>query len=172
MANVLIFLQAISSKFEWGDLGKSIICKMLKNVKNIFSSELILILLHMNFIRTNIISKILAFLFALHIFNISVDPPDAQPEWIPKDLSINEMNSITEIFFEEVLHIDNAFPEFDQHDNRDHGVPIGMHLDMMFYYHPITQIVLLENPKPLHIKQNENFIEQFSADILIPPPKA
>lgn len=126
----------------------------------------------MNFIRTNIISKLFSILFALHIFNISVDPPDAQPDWIPKDLSINEMNSITEIFFEEILHINNAFPELGQQDNGDHGAPIGMHFDMMFYYHPITQFVFFENPKSLYIKQNEFFAEQYSEDTLTPPPKA
>ena len=145
---------------------------MLKNVKDIPYSELMLISHSMNFIRKHFIVKLISFLFALLIFNISVDPPDAQPEWIPKDLSINEMNSITEIIFEQIFHIDNAFPELGQHNIGDHGAPLAVHFDMMFYYQPITQIILFENFQSLYIKYNENFIEQFSEDIFIPPPKA
>jgi hypothetical protein len=126
----------------------------------------------MNFIRNSFIVKLLSFIFALHIFNISVDPPDANPEWVPEDLSINEMESITEIIFEQVLHVDNAFPEFDDHDNDDHGAPMGVHHDMVFYFQPITPIIHLGIPQSLYIKQTENFVEQFSQDVLVPPPKA
>ena len=87
----------------------------------------------MKFIRTHIISKLLAFLFALHIFNMSVDPPDINPDYILEDHSVNEMESITEIICEQVLHLENFFPEHDEHDNDDHGSPVGHHLVLSFY---------------------------------------
>jgi hypothetical protein len=63
-------------------------------------------------------SKIFCFLFAVHIFNLSVDPRDRQPDFAPEDLSINEIESFAEFIAEIVFGYDGAF---DEHDEPDHS---------------------------------------------------
>ena len=69
-----------------------------------------------NYLRNHIISRIICIAFALHIFNMSIDPPDAKPHNIPEDLSINEIESILEFALENVMGIKNAIPEHDEPD--------------------------------------------------------
>ncbi len=127
----------------------------------------------MNFIRTNIIGKIICFLFALHILNVSVDPPDPEPEWVPEDLSVNEMESISEIICEQILHIDNAFPEQDDQDNADHGSPAALLLAPLIVAHqPILNIIPVPNSFPINVKTFESFYKQPTLEILSPPPNA
>src|ERR1035437_5545265 len=125
----------------------------------------------MNFIRTTFFGKIICFLFALHILNVSVDPPDPEPEWVPEDLSVNEMESISEIICEQILHIDNAFPEQDDQDNADHGAPAAFHLAPLLVIHqPIMSVIPVPNAFPIHVKTNESFYKQPTMEILSPPP--
>jgi hypothetical protein len=103
-----------------------------------------------------------------------VDPPDENPDYISEDLSVNEMESITEIICEQVLHLDNLFPEHDEHDNDDRGSALAHHLMLTFYKQPIS--LTISSPYiaslPMYLKRNEYFISQYSSDVLIPPPKA
>jgi hypothetical protein len=126
----------------------------------------------MNFFRTHIIGKTICFLFALHILNVSVNPLDVFPDWTPEDLSINKMESITEIIFEEVLHIDNAFPEQDDQINGAHSSHAVQHLVMAYYHQLIRYIYPISNFPLLHNTKNENQRIQIPIDILTPPPKA
>ncbi|MBI4945302.1 MAG: hypothetical protein HY840_02740 [Bacteroidetes bacterium] len=128
----------------------------------------------MNFIRTHIISKILCFLFALHVFNISVDPPDADLDSIPEDLSVNDMESISEIICEQILHIDNLFPESDEQDDDDKGAPVDMDVIFSFYNEPTTVFIVAPyvEKKLMHTIKNEEIIGQFCSDVVPPPPKA
>src|ERR1035437_9819983 len=112
----------------------------------------------MNFVRTNIFGKIICFLFALHILNISVDSPDPQPEWVPEDLSVNDMESISEIVCEQILHIDNAFPENDDQDNADHGAPAAFHFSpLLIVSQPLLSIIPVPSSFPIYVKTNERF---------------
>lgn len=127
----------------------------------------------MNFIRTNIVGKIICFLFALHVLNISVDPPDPDPEWVPEDLSVNEMESISEIICEQILHIDNAFPEQDDQDNTDHGAPAAFQIiPLVNTCQPLLSVIPVPNSFPIHVKTNESFYKQPTMEILSPPPNA
>ena len=127
----------------------------------------------MNFIRTNIVGKIICFVFALHVLNISVDPPDPQPDWVPEDLSVNEMESISEIICEQILHIDNAFPEQDDQDNADHGAPAAFHYTpLLIAYQPLLSVIPVPTSLPVNVKINESFYKQPMREILSPPPNA
>lgn len=57
----------------------------------------------------------------LYLLNISVDPIDPRPEYMPEDLSINDQESIVEIVIEEVLGYQNAIDEYDDHDTAGHS---------------------------------------------------
>ncbi len=127
----------------------------------------------MNFIRTNIVGKIVCFLFALHILNISVDSPDPSPEWVPEDLSVNDMESISEIICEQIFHIDNAFPEQDDQDNSDHGAPAAFHFTpLAAAFQPLLSVIPVPSCFSIHIKTNESFYNQPTLEILSPPPNA
>ncbi|GAB3503447.1 hypothetical protein GCM10027341_32570 [Spirosoma knui] len=58
---------------------------------------------------------------AVHVLNISVDPPDhrvhiSKTGVVHEDLTINEMESITEWVLEHFLGCKNAIPEHDEPD--------------------------------------------------------
>ena len=125
----------------------------------------------MNFIRTHIISKIITALFALHILNISVDAPDRYPDWVKEDLSINDMESISEIICEKILHINNAFPEFDDHDNNDRGAVLMNHLDLIFHSPVVIAILPYTYTNFLYAKHIEDLFAQYIQNIVSPPPE-
>jgi len=131
----------------------------------------ILLLQYMNFIRKNILFKIFSFFFSLHMLNISVDSPDVNPDWVSEDLSVNDMESISEIICEQILHIDNAFPEFDDHDNNDGGAPIITHLDLFFYNQPVIAIMPFTYTHSHYAKQTKDLLGQFTSQVPTPPPK-
>lgn len=57
------------------------------------------------------------FILALVVFNLSIDTPDRLPDYVPEDLSINDIESFSEFFLECTLNIENALPEHDEHDS-------------------------------------------------------
>lgn len=73
----------------------------------------------MKFFRKNKAIKFVWLLLAVHILNCSIDPPDILPESTPEDLSVNEIESMTELVAEDILDIENAVPEEDEHDSED-----------------------------------------------------
>ncbi|MDX2194931.1 MAG: hypothetical protein NW207_00805 [Cytophagales bacterium] len=71
--------------------------------------------------RNKSFAQFLSLLLCIVILNVSIDPPDAQYNAdydyeLEEDLSVNEMESISEVVLEEVLDIDNAVPETDDSD--------------------------------------------------------
>lgn len=55
-------------------------------------------------------------LLVVHLLNISIDAPDLNPEYIEEDLSVNDIESISEFIAEVVLGYKNAFKEYDDVD--------------------------------------------------------
>ena len=125
----------------------------------------------MHFLRTHILVKAIAFVFALHIFNISVDAPDPNNSWINENQPLNEMESITEIVCEQILNFENTFPEHKDRNN-EKGSPLVSHFHLFFYDQPVVSTTPFAYSQPLYKKQTENYLSQFSPDVLIPPPKA
>lgn len=64
------------------------------------------------------LTRFLCLLLALHFFNLSIDPPDPQPDNVPEDLSINEVESILELIVETWFGWEDAFEEHDDNDSK------------------------------------------------------
>lgn len=58
---------------------------------------------------------------ALHLFNLSIDAPDARPDSVPEDLAVNDIESIAEFLTEVVFGCENAFAEQDERDSEKGG---------------------------------------------------
>lgn len=74
-----------------------------------------------------LLHQLMGLLMALHVINVSIDAPG--PYDVPtyfgqqhKDLSINEIESFSELLLEECLGLDDAFPEHDDTTNNHSGV--------------------------------------------------
>jgi hypothetical protein len=67
------------------------------------------------------ISRILILLLVVHVLNLSIDAPDPLPDYIPEDMSVNDIETIAEYVLEKYLDIDNALPEHDEDDNAGDG---------------------------------------------------
>jgi hypothetical protein len=106
---------------------------------------------------------------AAHIVNCSVDAPDL----LPKDLTYNEMESVFEIVFEKVLHIENAVPEHQEQGNEDSGL-VNLKKDFSFFS-PFTFKII---PRRFAVSAFtygyylENYSNQFHPELTPPPPKA
>lgn len=128
----------------------------------------------MQFLRQHITFRLLCLFMAIHIFNWSVDAPDAQPDYIPEDLSYNDMESVAEILLEKVFDIKDAISEHDEKDTND---GIGVEYKKDFFYKNETTIL---NNKifdyGFHIialnDYDGQYISQFHLEIVPPPPKA
>lgn len=73
-------------------------------------------------LRTKRISQIFCYVFALLIFNISIDPPDLLVNLdndveLEEDLNINEMESVAELILEKGFELQDALPESDDPDS-------------------------------------------------------
>ncbi len=105
--------------------------------------------------------------------NTSIDPVDPEGDWVPEDLSVNEMETITEFVMEKVLGIDDCFQEKDD-DDPDNSTGVHIVKDFSQYVHVQYAIVLnpvelAETcPMPDYFKR---FNSQFISEINAPPPK-
>lgn len=124
--------------------------------------------------RQHIIFRLVCLMLAFHIFNFSVDTPDAKPDYIPEDLTYNDIESVAELVLEKVLNIENAIAEHDENDTED-GNSFDLKKDFVYYLR--TKI---ENDKifdnGLHIIASTDYDEQYSSqfhpEIVPPPPKS
>ena len=129
----------------------------------------------MRFFRKYNFVRIFAFLCALQVLNLSVDAPDLHPYGCPdSDLSFNEMNSLSEIIFEKILKIENAFPEYPERSNR-HESSAPATAAALFFSQQTFDII----PKvfgcqeiSLCIHRNLFILPQHFGDVMTPPPKA
>ena len=128
----------------------------------------------MHAFRSHIVFRIFWVLMAIHIVNLSVDTRDARPDYVPEDLSVNDLESIAEILLEQVLDINNAVSEHDENDSEDGG-SLEIKKEILFCHKfrfdciPNFQYnlkLLYSNP------YKEQFSSQFHPDIVPPPPKA
>jgi hypothetical protein len=111
---------------------------------------------------------------AVHIFNCSVDTPDARPDYVPEDLTYNDMESVVEIVLENVLNFENAIAEHDEKDT-DHGGSFEIKKPFSFFYHrniKIDPIFDMGLSVGVSTNYSEQFSSQFHPEIVPPPPKA
>ena len=124
--------------------------------------------------RNHIIFRLFWLFMAAHIFNCSVDTPDAQPDYIPEDLSYNDMESVAEIILEKVLSIKDAVAEHEENDEQESN---NFSLKKDFSFHDSNRIeYIIFFDYGLHIVSSTNYDEQYSSqfhpEIVPPPPKA
>jgi hypothetical protein len=124
--------------------------------------------------RQHIVFRLFWLFMAVHIFNCSVDTPDAQPDYVPEDLTYNDMESVVEIVLENVLDIKDAIAEHDENDTEE-GNSFNIKKDFSFHNRSkVEKINIFDNG--LHITASTDYKEQFSSqfhpEIVPPPPKA
>lgn len=110
---------------------------------------------------------------ALYMFNFSVDAPDWHPDYMPEDLTINDMESIVEIVLEKIAKIENAIPEHEEKDGEHKSLStLKKALDLYQHYTLIRLIhrdVTVSSSKSPW--QQERFAEQNRPEIFSPPPE-
>lgn len=89
------------------------------------------------------------------IFNYSIDVPDFYGDDIAEDLSFNDIESVSELFLEVVLGIENAVPEHDE-DDQDDKSGFSKKIDI-----PILQSILIEEKSHVTVIQTENDFSHF-----------
>lgn len=113
-------------------------------------------------------------MMAVLFINTSVDPADPQGDWVEEDLSLNEMETITEIIAEQILDIEDCFEERDDNDSEG-STPVKPVKDLSQYepekivmLNPASSLVA-SHSKPDYFKR---FRSQFVSEVNAPPPKA
>lgn len=129
----------------------------------------------MKLFRHHILSRLFCVLMAFHIFNMSVDTADPDPNSVPEDLSYNDMESVVEIVLEKMLGYDNAIEEQDEPgDENAHSQAFEMQKEFKYcnlYTFNFSFRIPVEFVK-MNISYNEEFICSYSSEITPPPPKA
>ena len=107
------------------------------------------------------------------MLNICVDNPDGHPNHIPEDLSVNDQESLIEIFIEKILGYEDAIAEYDDPDPEEHNKSKKSRIDNFLPFD-----TLCKNPD----QSKENRKRQFAdlagtlpnghLEIDPPPPKS
>lgn len=129
----------------------------------------------MQLFRSLFLRKLLSFTLVLVVLNLSIDPPDLlknldQDEALEEDISINEMESISELVLEQVLDLDGAIPETDEEETENYLKKVEVFVAMMTFA-PIHQTIWFL-PKEDRFSFTLHFFTQFKQGIVSPPPKA
>lgn len=116
--------------------------------------------------------RILCLLLALHLFNFSIDSRDRHPDFIPEDLSVNDIESIAEFMTEVVLGADNTFAEHDEADNE-----AGGSLDLYKWYVPSSvpvscPVAAWSWTRTRYFIKDPAFFSEGVREVTSPPPQA
>lgn len=124
----------------------------------------------MNLLRSILPLRAVVLLLSVEILNLSIDPPDLLPNH-PEDLSVNDIESITELVLENVFGVQNAMKELEDQDTPD-GSPFTLKVDLYSSLsaklHPKPYFFILR--KSYNELQNNRLNSVFS-EIASPPPK-
>ena len=124
----------------------------------------------MSFFRIAFIKKVLLLTLCFHIINSSVDAPDILPEWSSENLSYNEIESVTEWFFEVVLSDDDCIQEYD--DNDDNKKKIQFKAKKKFFYcNNIFTAPFFSINTSKDIRYHKVNPTSFSGNVHSPPPE-
>jgi hypothetical protein len=127
----------------------------------------------MQSLRKHIAFRLFWLITALHVLNCGIDTPDARPDCVPEDLAFNDMECIVEVVLEQVLGINNAIMEYDEHDAGDIGNEDIT--EVIFYYQAIVPFTLASPSAyqglPTYPLLADRLLTQWG-DISAPPPKA
>lgn len=111
---------------------------------------------------------------ALHILNCSIDAPDKLPDYIPENLNVNDIESISELVLEQFLGLENAVEEHDEPDSTD-GLSFEI-AKIVLYYQPIfsfliPQKVIFFYDELSELAYIQAHITIIHPEIISPPPK-
>jgi hypothetical protein len=117
-------------------------------------------------------TRIICFLFAVHLFNFSIDPKDQHEDFVPEDLSVNDIESFTEFIAETIFGLDNAFAERDEADSADGG---SVDFTKIFFVSQAEAHAMTGSFSTIQVKYfiwDTTASTLVSMPILAPPPKA
>lgn len=128
----------------------------------------------MRFLRSSIfLRQLLSLILVITILNVSIDPPDLLKNLdndiaLEEDVSVNEMESISEVVLEKVLDLHNAVPETEDEDAETllKKVEISEH----HYTLVVPQAKVTVLPHPSHHSIPTQLSEQISPNVGSPPP--
>jgi hypothetical protein len=100
-----------------------------------------------------------------------VDMPDAQPEDIPEDLSINDMESVIEIVLEKCLNIEDAISEHDETGDESETCEFVKEFQWCCVIPEIKFDLIVTEIKPVKVYK-ESLCFEYIKEINPPPPKA
>lgn len=124
-------------------------------------------------IRQHFLSRFFCGLVALTILNISVDAPDMQPQYVPEDLSYNEVESLVEFVLEDVLGMENAIPEQDDNDDVN---PLKLDKQFVLFFEYETVLEDMPHIQNIFGPKLQCGVEDYPAlcvvEALIKPPEA
>lgn len=124
--------------------------------------------------RQHFIFRLFWLFMAVHVINCSIDAPDAMPDYVPEDLTYNDMESIAEIIFEQVFNIKDAFAEHDENDTED-GSSFSVKKETIHSLINEVEVNKFFENEYLIIAStfyDEQYSLQFHPEIEPPPPRA
>lgn len=99
--------------------------------------------------------------------------PDAAPDDVPEDLTVNDIETVVELVLEQGLDIENAIAEHDESDDTN-SQNFEMCKDVKF--HPVrTQLATFDRPYNiilLHTPYKMDYSFLYYREINPPPPEA
>lgn len=106
------------------------------------------------------------------MLNCSIDAPDGLPGFKAEDLSINEMESISEVVLEKCLGFEKAVPEHDENDQEE-GLDLKWYKLATPVWRPSFDNIVKYNlqPESLGFPENQKVCCQYSPGTDAPPPK-
>jgi hypothetical protein len=122
--------------------------------------------------RQHIVFKFICLALAFHIFNVSVDAPDAQPDSVPEDLTINDQESVIELVLETWLGFDNAVEEHDEPGDESHQLEINKEFQLYTNVYPTIEFHQPYLEIPAVRVFNKTNLPDYISEIVPPPPKA
>ena len=108
----------------------------------------------------------------LYFINISIDLPDQYPDYIKENLTYNDQESFVELISEKLLGFENAFVEYDDHDNEESSDKKNSKLTWVvetidfFQFSEINRLIKFESLIYHQSTYCSNYLETIS-----PPPE-
>jgi hypothetical protein len=147
----------------------------LKNAPQHCNTDRVLIFVEMRFLNQHTLAvRMICFILVFAIMNISIDPPDLLQNLdadmaLEEDISINEMESISELVMEKVLDIDNAIPESDEAEAETLLKKVEVFQHLYEFSVPALTVQLVSSCESLSLVPV--FSPQNHSSIIAPPPK-
>jgi hypothetical protein len=122
--------------------------------------------------RISLVSRAIAFLMAVYLFNFSIDSRDAHSDSVAEDLSYNDIESVYEFLTEGLLGVENAVEEHDERDQDDAG---AFEFKKVYFAITISKIQVSTTSYITKIYSGIDYCEPLAiraTEVNSPPPRA